>query len=109
MLLPPDEVATRRLHHELEMTIRDVNYELISASTGAITRDAFTNVARMVADLRGRYLQCVLRLGEESRSGHVETGAALELKPLREAYHEAAEGFAALEHALQRGYVTLAA
>ncbi len=36
------------------------------------------------------------------------TDAALELKPLREAYHEAAEGFAALEHALQRGYVTLA-
>jgi len=109
MLLPPDEVATRRLHHELEMTIRDVNHELISASTGAITRNAFTNVARMVADLRGRYLQCVLRLGEASLSGHVETDAALELKPLREAYHEAAEGFAALEHALQRGYVTLVA
>ena len=91
------------------MTIRDVNHELISASTGAITRGAFTNVARMVADLRGRYLQCVLRLGEASLSGHIETDAALELKPLREAYHEAAEGFAALEHALQRGYVTLAA
>ena len=109
MLLPPDEVAARRLHHELETTIRDVNYELISASTGAITRDAFTKVARMVAQLRGRYLACVLRLGEESLSKGVETDAALELKPLREAYHEAVEGFAALEHALQRGYVTLAA
>ena len=108
MLMQPDEVATRRLHHELEMTIRDVNHELISASTGAITRNAFTDVARMVAHLRGRYLQCVLRLGDESLKGDVETGAALELKPLREAYHEAAEGFAALEHALQRGYVTLA-
>ena len=91
------------------MTIREVNHELISASTGAITRDAFTKVARMVAQLRGRYLACVLRLGEESLSKGVETDAALELKPLREAYHEAVEGFAALEHALQRGYVTLAA
>jgi hypothetical protein len=109
MLTPPDEVANRRLHHELEMTIRDVNQELISASTGAITRGAFTNVASMVADLRGRYLQCVLRLGEESLSGHITTDAVLELKSLREAYDEAAEGFAALEHALQRGYVTLAA
>lgn len=108
MLLQPDEVAIRRLHHELEMTIRDVNHELISATTGAITRDAFTNVARMVAHLRGRYLVCVLKLGEASLSGDVETDAALELKPLREAYHEAVEGFAALEHALQRGYVTLA-
>ena len=78
MLTPPDEVATRRLHHELEMTIRDVNQELISASTGAITRSAFTNVASMVADLRGRYLQCVLRLGEESLRGHITTDAALE-------------------------------
>jgi len=108
MLLPPDEAATRRLHHELEMTIREVNHELIGASTGAITRNAFTSVARMVAHLRGRYLGCVLRLGEDSLGEQVETDAALELKPLREAYHEAVEGFAALEHALQRGYVTLA-
>ena len=108
MILPHDEVAARRLHHELEMTIRAVNHELISASTGAITRNAFTNVARTVASLRGRYLQCVLRLGEESTDGHIDTETALELKPLREAYTEASEGFAALEHALQRGYVSLA-
>ena len=108
MILPPDEGATRRLHHELEMTIRAVNHELISASTGAITRSAFTSVARMVAGLRGSYLQCVLRLGDESINGHIDTETALELKPLREAYTEASEGFAALEHALQRGYVSLA-
>ena len=108
MSTPTDEAATWRLHHELELTIRKVNQELISASTGAISRSAFTNVARMVASLRGQYLQCVLRLGEESRDGHVDTAAALELKPLREAYTEAVEAFAALEHALQRGYVALA-
>lgn len=108
MLLPANELATRRLHHELETTIREVNRELISASTGAITRGAFTNVARMVAGLRARYLLCVLTLGEASLDGGVDTPAALELKPLREAYTEAVEGFAALEHALQRGYIALA-
>lgn len=108
MLLPPDEVTTRRLHHELETTIRTVNQELISASTGTITRSAFTNVARMVAGLRGTYLQCVLNLGKQSVNGKVGADAALALRPLREAYTEAMEGFAALEHALQRGYVTLA-
>jgi len=65
------------------------------------------NVARMVACLRGRYLQCVLKLGEESLNEHTDTDAALELRPLREAYVEAMEGFAALEHALERGYVSL--
>ena len=108
MLLPPDEVAARRLHHELEQTIRAVNHELISASTGTITRNAFTSVARMVACLRGRYLQCVLSLGHASHQERIGTDAALELKPLREAYSEAVEGFAALEHALQRGYISLA-
>ena len=108
MLLPPDEVAARRLHHELEQTIRAVNHELISASTGTITRSAFTSVARMVAGLRGRYLQRVLRLGDAAQQDQIETDAALELKPLREAYTEAVEGFAALEHALQRGYISLA-
>jgi hypothetical protein len=108
MLSPPDEVVIRRLHHELETTIRDVNHELISVSTGAITRSAFTNVARMVACLRGRYLQSVLKLGKESLNEYIDTDAVLELKPLREAYTEAMEGFAALEHALQRGYVSLA-
>lgn len=108
MLLLPNEAATRRLHHELETTIREVNHELISASTGTITRHAFTDVARMVAGLRGRYLQCVLRLGNDALHGHVDTKAALELKSLREAYAEAVEGFAALEHALQRGYIALA-
>jgi uncharacterized lipoprotein YmbA len=108
MLSTPDEVATGRLHHELEMTIRNVNRELISVATGVITRKAFTNVARMVAGLRGRYLQCVLKLGEASLNEHIGAGAALELRPLREAYTEAMEGFAALEHALQRGYVSLA-
>lgn len=108
MLAPPDDATTRRLHHELETTIRSVNQELIGISTGTITRSAFTNVARMVAVLRGRYLQCVLKLGEESLTVQINTDAALELKPLREAYTEAMEGFAALEHALQRGYVTLA-
>jgi hypothetical protein len=108
MLLPANEVATRRLHHELETTIREVNHELISAATGAITRSAFTDVARMVAGLRARYLQCVLTLGEDALHGSIGTEAALELKALREAYTEAVEGFAALEHALQRGYVSLA-
>jgi hypothetical protein len=108
MLVPEHELATRRLHHQLETTIREVNHELISASTGAITRSAFTDVARMVAGLRGRYLRCVLELGEDAVHGTVDTATALELKALREAYTEAVEGFAALEHALHRGYISLA-
>ena len=107
MLATPEEHGNRRLHHELEHAIKSINRELIGGATGAITRAAFTDVARMVACLRARHLERVLALGQRCASSGIDTEAALELKRLREAYIEAMEGFAALEHALQRGYVSL--
>jgi len=105
MLSTPEEISSRRLHQELETLIGDVNRELISAATGPVTRTAFVNVAQVVASLRARYLARVLDLAGQAP---VDTDTALELKRLREAYAEALEGFAALEHALQRGYLALA-
>ncbi len=107
MLSTPEEVSSRRLHHELELEISNINRELIGSSAGVVTRTAFTNTARMVACLRARYLRTVLTLGGHCHDECIDTDQALELKRLREAYTEAMEGFAALEHALQRGYVTL--
>ncbi len=108
MLATPEEATSRRLHQELESEIMNINHSLISATTGAITRSAFTDTARMVACLRARYLHTVLKLGKECHDNCIPTAGALELKQLREAYTEAMEGFAALEHALQRGYLSLA-
>ncbi len=108
MLATPEEATYRRLHQELELEIQGINHNLIGAATGTISRGAFTDTARMVACLRARYLYSVLQLGKECHSTCIPTEAALELKQLREAYGEALEGFAALEHALQRGYLSLA-
>jgi len=51
----------------------------------------------------------VLQFGGKCHSECIPTERALELERLRSAYFEAMEGFNALEHALQRGYVTLSA
>ena len=107
MTSAPEEHEHRRLHLELEQEITVINRERISAVTGVIGRDHFTNVAKMVACLRARYLDTVLQLGHKCHSECIPTESALELKRLRQAYSEAIEGFSALEHALQRGYVTL--
>lgn len=109
MLSSPEEHEHRRLHHELEQAITKINRDQIGAVTGAITREHFTNVVKMVACLRARYLYTVLQLGSKCHSECIPTESALELKRLHEAYSEAMEGFAALEHALHRGYVTLTA
>ncbi len=107
MLSSPDEVDHRRLHHELEQAITKINREQINVVTGKITKNNFINVVKMVACLRARYLYTVLQLGANCHSECIPTESALELKRLHEAYTEAIEGFSALEHALQRGYVTL--
>ena len=107
MLSSPEESEHRRLHHELEQAITTINRDQIGAVAGTVTKDAFINAVKMVACLRARYLLTVLRLGEKCHSECIPTAAALELKQLREAYTEAMEGFAAIEHALHRGYVTL--
>ncbi len=107
MLSSPEEHEHRRLHQELEHAITTINREQISAVTGVITKENFSNVVKMVACLRARYLYTVLQLGGKCHSECIPTEAALELKRLHDAYTEAIEGFAALEHALHRGYVTL--
>jgi len=109
MFSSPEEHEHRRLHHELEQAITTINREQIGAVTGKITREHFTNVVKMVACLRGRYLYTVLQLGGKCHSECIPTESALELKRLHDAYSEAIEGFAALEHALHRGYITLTA
>ena len=109
MFESPQEHDYRRLHHELEQTIADINRDQIGMVTGNITKEDFINVVKMVACLRARYLKTVLQLGGKSHSVCIPTEDALELQRLHLAYAEAMEGFAALEHALHRGYVTLSA
>ena len=108
MLSSADELDYRRLHHELEQAITSINREQIGVITGAITKASFINTVKMVACLRARYLHTVLKLGANCHSECIPTESALELKRLREAYTEAMDGFAALEHALNRGYISLA-
>jgi hypothetical protein len=108
MLNTDDEIDHRRLRHELEQSITTINRSQIGAVTGDISKTAFINVVKMVACLRARYLHTVLNLGKDCHSECITTEAALELQRLRQAYTEALEGFAALEHAVKRGYVHIA-
>ncbi len=108
MLSTDEELHHRRLHHELEQAITAINRSQIGGVTGQISKTAFINVVKMVACLRARYLHTVLDLGKDCHSECITTEAALELQRLRQAYTEAMDGFAALEHAVKRGYLQIA-
>ncbi|MEM7467830.1 MAG: hypothetical protein AAF387_13235 [Pseudomonadota bacterium] len=95
----------RRLHYELEHSIKKINRELISEAAGPLGREDFTQVAQMVACLRARYLTNSLVMAKDCGKACIDTESALALKNHRIAYEEAKAAYDALEHALLRGYI----
>ena len=104
MAVEDTNLANRRLHHELEHTVKLINRELIGEAAGSVGKNEFIPLARMVACLRARYLTSALAKAKDSGDQCISTEAALELKDLRIAFEEATCAFEALEHALRRGY-----
>lgn len=102
-----DDEKIRRLQHRIEHEIRQINHATIGEATGPITLADYTAVARMVSNLRARYLKAAIDLGKANPDACLSLTHTDELRELRIAYQEALQGFEALEHALRRGYVTL--
>lgn len=101
-----ESFAGERVFQEFEQSIRELNCRHIRAATGGIQKQHFLRAAENVARLRASYLNAVLRLETASEPPPPEQSDAL--RQLRMAYEEALQGFAALRHALKRGYFELA-
>ncbi len=101
---PPNDMEVRRLFQQIEHNIKLMNREKISEITGAVPKEAFNNVAMTVARLRARYLQKVVQL---ESTDDITPSDISTLRGTRLMYEEAHAGFAALQHALRRGYFTL--
>ncbi len=99
-----DDADIRRLFQELEHEIKGINREKISEIAGSVSKESFVNVATTVARLRAKYLAKVIELQSTDDISGNDISA---LRGLRTMYEEATEGFAAMEHALDRGYLTL--
>jgi len=101
-----DSFTGERLSQEFEQAIRELNNRHIRAATGGVRKDHFLRAAENVARLRAGYLNAVLRLETSPETPPPERFT--ELRELRGAFEEALQGFAALRHALKRGYFDLA-
>ena len=100
-----EDAAVRRLFQEIEHNIKIINREKISDITGEVSRQAFNSVIATTARLRARYLAKVIELETTDDISREEMES---LRHSRQMYEEAMEGFSALQHALGRGYFTLA-
>ncbi len=99
-----DDPVVRRLFQELEHNIKQINSEKISEITGDVSKESFVAVAKTVARLRAKYLAKVIEL---QTTDDISGNDISTLRGLRTMYEEAVEGFAALQHALNRGYFSL--
>jgi len=71
---------------------------------GDVSKDSFVNVATTVARLRAKYLHKIIEL---QSTDDISAKDISILRGLRTMYEEAIEGFVAMQHALNRGYLTL--
>jgi hypothetical protein len=84
---------------DVEHAIAEANRQAIHARIATLDRASFVAFAARVAQLRAAYLEAAL-----AASAGGDFGA---LRGHREAFEEAKAAFAALERAIERGYVDI--
>jgi len=94
-------IAHRRFLEEVEMAVRAANQEIIGQRIPHLDRKAFFRLAVSVARLRADYLKAVMSLEWD----HAGPDGVTEIQNRRRVFEEARDGFEALQHAFERGYV----
>lgn len=94
--------SQQKFLQDVERAIAEANRRVIHAQIERLDRERFVAFAARVAELRAAYLKAALAAAE----GQADFAA---LRDRREAYDEARAAFAALERAIERGYVDIAA
>lgn len=105
-----DHKMLRRQRHfldELERDVRAANRQLIHEEIPALSRQCFMDLARNVARKRLAYLRQAIELSRLEPGTPAEAQAFAAMPTLRAAYNESREAFAALERAIERGYIDI--
>ncbi len=95
----------RRFLEEVERDIRRVNRDTIHAVLAPLGRQRFIDLARVVARRRVEYLRLAIELSECGDDAQEAGSVLVRMPTARRNYVEAREAFAALERAIERGYV----
>lgn len=101
-----DELVVQRLMQQFEHEIVDVNRRHVSEITGEIKQQDILKMGEAISICRANYLKSVLEVSK-SDGGSLATRLTDDVKRKRLLYEETMAGFAALRHALERGYVVV--
>jgi len=103
-----NELQVRRLMQRLEHQFVKINKRNISDIAGDITEQDFNKLAEAISLCRANYLKEVLQMANTD-DGSLCERLSDQVRNQRVLYEEAMQGFAALRHALERGYFVLKA
>lgn len=93
----------------IEFELRQVNRQVIHEHIAELTQERFIHLARFVAEARGRYLEAGLALSRLEMGSAAAAAQLARVEVERRAYEESSAAFAALERAIERGYVDIGA
>lgn len=99
-----DKVSVQRVLQQFEHEIVEINRRHIGEITGEIGQGDILKIGEAISICRARYLKAVL---EMAKTDDADSGGRMadEVRKQRLLYEETMQGFAALRHALERGYV----
>lgn len=99
-----DKLSVQRVLQQFEHEIVAVNRRNIGDITGEIGQGDILKIGEAISICRARYLKAVLDMAQ---TGGADPAGSLadEVRKHRLLYEETMQGFAALRHALERGYV----
>lgn len=101
-----DDLFVQRLMQRFEHEIVDVNRKQIGKITGEIKLQDILKIGESISICRANYLKSVLDMAK-TEDGSLATRLTDDVKRQRLLYEETMAGFAALRHALERGYVVV--
>lgn len=99
-----DEFDLQRLLQRFEHEIVDINRKHISEITGEINKKDILKIGEAISICRANYLKSVIEMANVE-DGSLEGRLTDDVRINRQLYEETMAGFAALRHALERGYV----
>ncbi|MFT5658672.1 MAG: hypothetical protein ACI9KN_001953 [Gammaproteobacteria bacterium] len=101
-----DGKSVQRLLQRFEHEIVGVNQGNISEIAGDISEQDLLRIGTAISICRAKYLKLVLEM-TRLENGDISTEMVDQVRVQRLQYEEAMLGFAALCHALERGYVAV--
>jgi hypothetical protein len=101
-----DEVNVHRLLQRFEHEIVGVNQKNISDIAGDIGLEELLRIGAKISTCRAQYLKLVLEMSSVEDSDICDT-MVVQMRSQRICYDELMLSFAALRHALERGYIVV--